>query len=144
MLNNHHPNPALFSQLYIYKSVVYYASININRVSKIRLCCYKKTPPKPLITQFQSRIRHVSLCKTDKLFTYSEYCNLIGWSAWRKIGYIELNTVFTKLSMYKIRQLTHKLNKSVSCRSLYIHNFLKTQCLILIILIPGHRVCFRR
>ena len=59
MLNNHHPDPALFSQLYIYKSVVYYASININRVTKIRLCCYKKTPPEPLIKQFQSRIRHV-------------------------------------------------------------------------------------
>jgi hypothetical protein len=34
--------------------------------------------------------------------------------------------------MYKLRQLTHK------------HNFIKTQCLILIILILGHRVCFRR
>jgi hypothetical protein len=34
-----------------------------------------------------------------------------------------------KLSIYKLRQLTHK------------HNFLKTQCLILIL---GHRVCFRR
>ena len=32
--------------------------------------------------------------------------------------------------MYKRRQLTHKLNKF---RSLYIHGFLKTQCLILII-----------
>ena len=48
--------------------------------------------------------------------------------------------VFRKLCMYKLRQLTHKLYiKSfgllfslwVSCRSLYIDNFLKTQCLIL-------------
>ena len=48
--------------------------------------------------------------------------------------------VFRKLCMYKLRQLTHKLYiKSfgllfslwVSCRSLYIHNFLKKQCLIL-------------
>jgi hypothetical protein len=29
-------------------------------------------------------------------------------------------------------------------RSFYIHNFLKTQCLILILLILGYRVCFRR
>jgi hypothetical protein len=28
--------------------------------------------------------------------------------------------------MYKLRQLTHKLNKVRRCRSLYIHNFLKT------------------
>ena len=63
------------------------------------------------------------------------------------IGHINVNKgvfyrikhcFFRKLSMYNCDQLW------VNCRSLYIHNFLKTQCLILIILILRHRVCFRR
>ena len=63
------------------------------------------------------------------------------------IGHINVNKgVFYRikhcfvrtLSMYYCDQLW------VSCRSLFIHNFLNTQCLILIILILGHRVCFRR
>jgi hypothetical protein len=50
----------------------------------------------------------------------------------KKLTFIKQCFLGNYFSMYKLRQLTHK------------HNFLKTQYLILIILILGHRVCFRR